>query len=100
MSRSPLNGCSIHLPQSTQPKPQRFLHRIRKAFRGAIRADVVPASIKTFQLYSAQTGERWGRVEAIDEGDAIDRYAMARGYKDRADMWKRGHYEYLSAVAI
>jgi hypothetical protein len=57
--------------------------------------------MQTFQIYSAQTGDNRGRLEADSEGDALDRFAQARGYADRHDMWDRNQgTHYLSAYAV
>lgn len=45
--------------------------------------------MQTFQLYSAQTGDNWGRTTAESEDGALDNFAQQRGYADRHDMWDR-----------
>lgn len=54
--------------------------------------------MRTFQLYSAQTGELFGTVQASSEGDAIDIFARRYGFENRAAMWKAGRFEYISAA--
>lgn len=56
--------------------------------------------MQTFKLYSAQTGDSWGRIDATSESDALDRFAQQRGYLDRFAMWAdRPGLEYVSAYA-
>ena len=55
----------------------------------------------TYRIVSTQTGSFFCDVEATSEGDAIDRFAQARGYADRRDMWKHTHgFDYLGAYPI
>ena len=57
--------------------------------------------MQTFQLYSAQTGENRGRVEADSESAALDEFAQQRGYADRHEMWDRNQgLAYISAYAV
>ena len=53
--------------------------------------------MKTFHLYSAQTGSSFGTVQAVSEQDAVDRFAQNRGFKDARAMWAAGSFEYVSA---
>lgn len=52
---------------------------------------------RMFQLYSAQTGSLYGKVEAISESDAVDQFARKQGFVSRRAMWGAGRFEYVSA---
>lgn len=53
--------------------------------------------MKTFQLFSAQTGSLFGTVQAASVGDAIDIFARRYGFADRRAMWSAGQFEYIDA---
>ncbi len=55
--------------------------------------------MKTFRLYSAQTGSSFGTVEAVSESDALNRFAQRYGHNSVQAMWKAGCFEYVSAEA-
>lgn len=56
--------------------------------------------MKSFKIYSSQTGELLSRnILADDEKQAIDRFAKNCGYSDRWDMWSKGRFEYASSCA-
>lgn len=55
--------------------------------------------MKTFNLYSAQTGDSFGNVKATSESDAVDRFAQRLGYANRQAMWDDGTFHYISAYA-
>ena len=53
--------------------------------------------MKTFYLYSAQTGSSFGTVQAIDEMDALNQFAKRHGHASARAMWDAGSFEYVSA---
>ena len=53
--------------------------------------------MKTFNLYSAQTGDSFGTVQATDERDAVDKFAQRFKFADARAMWAAGYFEYVSA---
>lgn len=55
--------------------------------------------MKTFHLYSAQTGASFGTVQATGVMDALNRFAKKLGYEGVGAMWKAGVFEYVSAEA-
>ncbi len=55
--------------------------------------------MKTYKLYSAQTGASFGTVVASSELDALNRFAKRCGFENLIAMWKAGHFEYVSATA-
>ena len=52
--------------------------------------------MKTFHLYSAQTGS-FGTVQAASETDALNQFAQRFGYASARAMWNAGSFEYVSA---
>ena len=54
--------------------------------------------MKTFHLYSAQTGSSFGKVQAASETDALNQFAKSHGYESVQAMWKAGRFEYVSAA--
>ena len=55
--------------------------------------------MKTFYLYSAQTGSSFGTVQATSSTDALNQFAQRYGYKSARAMWDAGSFEYVSAEA-
>lgn len=55
--------------------------------------------MKTFHLYSAQTGSSFGTIEATSESDALDRFAQRQGFETASKMWAAGRFEYVSVGA-
>lgn len=55
--------------------------------------------MKTFHLYSAQTGSSFGTVQATSETDALNQFARRHGFESSQAMWKAGRFEYVSAAA-
>ena len=51
--------------------------------------------MKTFQLYSAQTGDKFGRVMADNEAHALDLFAQRNGFENAPAMWSAGRWEYI-----
>lgn len=57
--------------------------------------------MQTCQLYSAQTGENRGRIDADSEAHALDQFAQQRGYANRHDLWARSQgFDYISAYNV
>jgi hypothetical protein len=56
--------------------------------------------MKTFEIYSAQTGSVFGNVQASDKTDALNKFAQSFGHKDARAMWDAGRFEYASAEQI
>lgn len=57
--------------------------------------------MKFFQIYSAQTGNRYGFIEATSEGEAIDKWAQSKGHINRARMWEScPGWAYISAYEL
>lgn len=54
----------------------------------------------TFQIYSAQTGDAFAKVDAATADAALDKFAQRQGYKDAAAMWRAGRFEYASATRV
>lgn len=55
--------------------------------------------MKTFTLYSAQTGSTFGAVQATSEMDALNQFARRQGFESAQAMWRAGRFEYVSAAA-
>jgi hypothetical protein len=55
--------------------------------------------MKNFNLYSAQTGSSFGTVQAINETDALNKFAQRHGFESAWAMWAAGRFEYVSAGA-
>jgi hypothetical protein len=55
--------------------------------------------MNTFQMYSSQTGNNYGEIDASNAAEALDKFAKARGFADRKAMWAAGRWEYISAHA-
>lgn len=58
------------------------------------------SSVLGFQLYSAQTGREFGRVEATSERDAVEKFAQSNGWADAKAMWEAGRFEYIAAAVL
>lgn len=54
---------------------------------------------RPFRLYSSQTGDSFGTIEAISEDDAVDQFAKRQKFESRQAMWRAGRFEYVSATA-
>jgi hypothetical protein len=57
-------------------------------------------TVRTFRLFSAQTGSLFGTVQAASIHDAIDTFARRYGFQNRAAMWNAGRFEYIDAAVV
>ncbi len=58
--------------------------------------------MKTFQIYSSQTGDTsFGRVQADSQAQALDRFAQRFGHADRIAMYRDSPvFQWVSAEEV
>ena len=89
-------------PRNPELRPADVAQRLEfyKAHREKLTL-MLKTGLVPFQLYSAQTGNQFGQVEAESESDAVDRFAQSKGYKDRHEMWRLATgWQYVSAHVV
>lgn len=53
-----------------------------------------------YHVYSSQTGMTFGYFEAESNDAALNAFARQYGYASCAVMWRKGHFEYMTASQV